>query len=118
MALELVPDLERSTKKEFPDPPPAVEVEEIAKPVPVVNPSAEIVPTVPVVAESAVKLKIPVPVYTPVLVIARSAPEVVVLAIETISLAIEGESVVPVLDQYPKVPDEGGVEVRFLEASV
>lgn len=57
-----MPDLDKSIRKEFPDPPPAVEVEEIDSAVPVVSPLAEILPTTPVVAELAVKLKIPVPV--------------------------------------------------------
>jgi hypothetical protein len=40
-----------------------------------------------------------------VLVIAKSAPEVVVFAIETISLAVAGERVVDDLLQNPTVPD-------------
>ena len=57
-----MPDLAKSNRKEFPDPPPAVEVEAMDKAVPVVSPLAEILPITPVVAELAVKLKIPVPV--------------------------------------------------------
>jgi len=81
-----------------------VEVKSIA--FPVVNPSADKARIVPVVALSAVKLNIPVPVYTPVLVIAKSAPVVFVVAIETMSLAVAGESVVEALDQYPAVPED------------
>jgi hypothetical protein len=40
-------------------------------------------------------------------------PEVV-----TLSPAVAGERVVPVLDQYPIVPEVGAVEVKFFEPSV
>ena len=40
-------------------------------------------------------------------------PEVVIA-----SPLFAGERVEPVLDQYPIVPEEGGVEVKFLLASV
>jgi hypothetical protein len=79
---------------------------------------ADIACTVPVVAELAVILNIPVPVYAPVLVIAKSAPVALLVGIETISLAVVGVRVVVALDQYPMAPDVGAVEVRFLEASV
>ena len=36
----------------------------------------------------------------------------------TRSVLVAGEIVVPVLVQYPKVPELGGVEVKFLLASV
>ncbi len=76
------------------DPSVVAQVPVVLRIEPVVMPVPDIFAMVPVVAELAVKLNIPVPVYTPVLVMARSAPEVVVLAIETISLAVAGERVV------------------------
>ncbi len=45
-------------------------------------------------------------------VIARSAPEVLVVAIETMSLAVAGEMVVEALDQKPTVPDPPIVPVQ------
>ncbi len=77
----------------------AVEVELRLRRVPEESPFPETFITLPVVAESAVKLNIPVPVYIPVLVIAKSAPVVVVFAIETMSLAVVGVRVVDVLVQ-------------------
>ncbi|EKD91108.1 MAG: hypothetical protein ACD_30C00044G0004 [uncultured bacterium] len=93
------------------DPIPAVpvktvEVEERLSILPEVKPLAVIEAKIPLVAELAVKLNIPVPVYIPVFVIAKSAPEVLVVAIETMSLAVAGERVVPDLDQKPEVPED------------
>ena len=65
----------------------------------VVQAVAEIGRISPDVAELAVMATSPVPVYIPVLVMARSAPVVLVVGILTISFAVEGERVVEVLDQ-------------------
>lgn len=62
VALEFVPLLDRLSKYDAPEAPPAVEVDEIAKAFPVVRPLAEILPILPVVAELAVRLNTPVPV--------------------------------------------------------
>ena len=75
--------------------PPAV----IERALPVVRALEDMAPTVPVVAELAVRLKMPVPVYMPVLVIPKSAPVALVVERETTSLAVAGDNVVPVRDQ-------------------
>jgi hypothetical protein len=52
------------------------------------------------------------------LVRASGAPVAALVEIVTISLAVAGESVVPLLDQYPIAPEVGAVDVRFFEPSV
>jgi hypothetical protein len=51
-------------------------------------------------------------------VVVEEEPTERVPVVYMLSPLLEGERVVPVLDQYPKTPEVGGVEVRFLEASV
>ncbi len=90
----------------------------MSRPLPDVKAVPDMFAMVPVVAEFAVRFTIPVPVYTPVFVIARSAPVVVVFAIDMMSFAVVGDSVVVALLQYPIAPDVGAVFVRFLLPSV
>ena len=61
----------------------------------------------PVIVKPAVPLRSPAELIVPVPVV-EIFPEVVIASPE-----FAGERVLPVLDQYPKVPDDGGVVVSW-----